>query len=95
LIYILFQTLQHGDQQQHYLLKSICVIGFVLATIGFFQLARWGFNEIPGNVIPYGTLGNRNIFIPAILILMPFIVFLQVCIVMIIDGNILPFFVSC
>ncbi len=75
LIFILFQTLQHVDHQQHYLLKSICVIGFVLATIGFFQLARWGFNEIPGNVIPYGTLGNRNIFIPAILILMPFIIY--------------------
>lgn len=71
LILILYQLFQVQD---HILmmLKSMVVIGFVLSLIGFLQLTKIAFTELPGNVIPYGTLGNRNIFIPAILILLPF-----------------------
>jgi hypothetical protein len=71
LIWMLYQIFQI-EENIFVMLKSMVVIGFVLSMIGFLQLTKIAFTELPGNVIPYGTLGNRNIFIPAILILLPF-----------------------
>jgi O-antigen ligase/Tfp pilus assembly protein PilF len=75
LIFMLYQIIQE-EQQQFVILKSMSVIGFVLSFIGFMQLTKMAFTNIPGNVIPYGTLGNRNIFVPSILIILPFIIYL-------------------
>lgn len=53
--------------------------GLILALLGLFQLAGWGFLDIPGNVIPYGTLGNRNIYISALVLTLPFSAYFFLC----------------
>lgn len=74
LILVLYHLIQE-EENRLVMLKCILVIGFILSMIGFLQLTKIAFTELPGNVIPYATLGNRNIYIPAILILLPFIIY--------------------
>lgn len=78
LIILLFNLFKENESLFQMVLKLICVSGFILSTIGLLQISKIAFLNIPGNVIPYATLGNRNIFIPAILILLPFITYMIV-----------------
>jgi O-antigen ligase/Tfp pilus assembly protein PilF len=74
LLFLLYQIFLL-EENLNLFLKLICIIGFALSFIGFMQLTTLAFTNIPGNVVPYGTLGNRNIFVPSILIMLPFIIY--------------------
>jgi len=73
LIFIIFRTefYEKSDAKKLYLI-CINISAVVLSIVGFFQLSGIGFTNIPGNVFPYGSMGNRNVFIPALLLLLPF-----------------------
>lgn len=75
LMVMLIHLIESEAQFINIILKVTVLSGLALSFIGFMQLTLIAFTDIPGNVIPYGTLGNRNIFIPAILLLLPFIIY--------------------
>ncbi len=72
LIIVLIQLLINKKEAKDILLKAFTISSFVLAFIGVAQLFGFAFTKLPGQLIPYGTLGNRNIFVPSLLMTLPF-----------------------
>lgn len=73
-LFIMIVQLLNNGATKAILFKTLIVSSAVLSVIGLMQLADFAFTSIPGHVIPYGTLGNRNIFIPSLLMTLPFVV---------------------
>lgn len=74
ILIVLLSNLFYNNSIQTILFKTITISSFIMSIIGLFQFLDIAFTSIPGNVVPYGTLGNRNIFIPSLLLTLPFVV---------------------
>ncbi len=62
-----------SDRQAIKLLtKAMLISGGLLATIGVCQYYGVAFTAIPGNVIPYGTMANKNLLAGIICLALPF-----------------------
>ncbi len=75
LIIVLTQLLKSNNETKSILFKAFTISSFVLALIGAAQLTGVAFTKLPGQSIPYGTLGNRNIFIPSLVLTLPFAIY--------------------
>ena len=71
---IFYNTLKTGHQVQRFFLKCILYSSALLCLVGFVQFFDIIPLNIPGNVVPYGSLGNRNVFVPAMSMLIPFVI---------------------
>ena len=54
------------------LTKAMLISGGLLATIGVCQYYGIAFTAIPGNVIPYGTMANKNLLASIVCMTLPF-----------------------
>lgn len=54
------------------LTRSMIISGFLLAAIGACQYYGIAFSSIPGNVIPYGTMANKNLLACILCLALPF-----------------------
>lgn len=81
IILILVSTLIliHQEGFKTIIIRSLVSSSFVLAGIGILQYFDIAFGFIPGNVIPSSTMGNKNLFSAAILLLLPFSIYGTVC----------------
>jgi O-antigen ligase len=62
-----------SDRQATRLLtKAMLISGGLLATIGICQYYGIAFTTIPGNVIPYGTMANKNLLASIVCLVLPF-----------------------
>ena len=75
LIIVLENLLKNKTEFKFQLIKAFAVASFVMTVIGALQITGLAFMNIPGHLIPYGTLGNRNIFVPALLLTLPFVIY--------------------
>lgn len=57
------------------LIRFITLISFILSVIALFQYYGLGFAFIPGNVIPYATMANRNLLTAFLAVSTPFAIF--------------------
>jgi O-antigen ligase len=55
--------------------KTATVTGGCLSIIAIFQYFQIGFGWIPGNVIPYGTMANKNLLSSALFMMSPFVLY--------------------
>ncbi|MEA3296906.1 MAG: O-antigen ligase family protein [candidate division Zixibacteria bacterium] len=55
---------------------SLAAIG--LSLTGLLQYYNLAFTDIPGNVIPYATMANRNLLISALCMMFPFVLYIVV-----------------
>ncbi len=55
--------------------KAATVTGGCLSIIAIFQYFQIGFGWIPGNVIPYGTMANKNLLSSALFMMSPFVLY--------------------
>ena len=74
LIIVLINLLENKSEYKSILTKAFAIASFAMAAIGALQIAGIAFINIPGHLVPYGTLGNRNIFVPALLLTLPFVI---------------------
>jgi O-antigen ligase len=54
------------------LTKAMVISGMILSAIGVCQYYGIAFTSIPGNVIPYGTMANKNLLASIICLALPF-----------------------
>lgn len=59
-------SLINNSMSRTALTKAFSLVGFLLATIGLCQYFDIWFTEIPGNIIPYGTMANKNLLASAV-----------------------------
>ncbi len=55
--------------------KAVTITGGCLSIIAIFQYFQIGFGWIPGNVIPYGTMANKNLLSSALFLMSPFVLY--------------------
>ena len=65
-------TLRTDVSARSALVKSMLVSGCLLSTVGVCQYYGIGFTSIPGNVIPYGTMANKNLLACILCLSLPF-----------------------
>ena len=55
--------------------RAATIAGACLSIIAILQYFRIGFDWIPGNVIPYGTMTNKNLLSSALFMMLPFVIY--------------------
>jgi O-antigen ligase len=69
---ILLKKLLAEDQSSWIsLFKTVCMTALILSTIGILQYFRIVFIWLPGNVIPYATMANKNLLSSILLLSLP------------------------
>jgi O-antigen ligase len=75
LLFIIMDTVMKEEQQVLRLCKAIMLFSMVQSLAGIGQYYEFGFENIPGNFIPYGLMANRNLFGSAQMLVIPFLVY--------------------
>ncbi len=61
-----------SSKNQSYVISVITLSGLILSIIGLLQYFQLGFTNLPGNIIPFGTMANKNLLASAIFLCLPF-----------------------
>jgi O-antigen ligase len=74
IVLFIFATLVLSSDKQgiKLLTKAMVISGGLLSAIGVCQYYGIAFTSIPGNVIPYGTMANKNLLASIICLALPF-----------------------
>lgn len=75
LLYIIMTTIIREESQILKICKVLTIMAFAQSLIGIMQNYDLGFTELPGNVVPFGLMGNRNVFGSAEVLLLPFAIY--------------------
>jgi len=65
----------HYEKAIDYLCKSVILSSAILSLIGACQYYNLAFTSIPGNVVPYATMANKNFFASALFLTLPLIIY--------------------
>lgn len=57
------------------LCRTLAVVAFCLSSIAVLQYFDFGFRTIPGNVIPYATMANKNLMASFLLLSLPYAIY--------------------
>jgi len=57
----------------HHISRTLTVVALLLALVGWCQYLNIAFTSLPGNIVPYGTMANKNLLASAIFLCVPFI----------------------
>jgi putative inorganic carbon (hco3(-)) transporter len=75
LLFLIMITVGQEATQVLKLFKAFVAVSFVQSVIGILQFYNLAFTSIPGMSVPYGLMGNRNLFGSAQVLLVPFVLF--------------------
>ena len=75
LLFIIMNTVMNEEGQVLKICKVIMLLSIVHSIIGIMQYYEMGFENIPGNFIPYGLMANRNLFGSAQMLVIPFSIY--------------------
>jgi O-antigen ligase len=75
LLFLVMIAIQQEASQVLKLFKAFVVVSLVQSAIGILQFYNLAFTAIPGMSVPYGLMGNRNLFGSAQVLLFPFVLF--------------------
>ncbi len=73
-IIITLNLLRTYPEIKYLIFKAFVLSSLLVSLIGLAQILGIGFTKLPGQLVPYGTFGNRNIYTPALLLTLPFVI---------------------
>lgn len=74
-LFIVLTVVIEEEGQVLKLCKLVTIVAMAQSLVGLMQNYDLAFTDLPGNVVPYGLMGNRNVFGSAEALLLPFAIY--------------------